>query len=230
MKIYAISDLHLSKVCNKPMYIFGDTWSNYWDLIRQDWANKVTDEDVVLIAGDISWGINLEEAKPDFDEIKELKGKIVIGKGNHDYWWPSMAKLKAWLPENIYPLYNNCLRFNNVLICGSRLWTVSNNLSKEDEKILYGHEMTRLKISLDEMEKMRKEGDVVICMTHFPPFDATYKENDFTKLFKEHNIDKVVYGHLHGDVCRASTYRKIDGIEYYLTACDQLNNVLARIL
>lgn len=230
MKVFAISDLHLSKTVNKPMYIFGDSWSNYWDIIREDWKSKVSEEDVVLVAGDISWGINFEEAKADFDEIAQLPGKIVIGKGNHDYWWSSMAKLKAWLPNNVFAIYNNCLRFENVLVCGSRLWTISPNNSEQDNKILMEHEMRRLKNSLEEMEKQRKEGDEVICMVHFPPFDFTYKENDFTKLFHEHNIKKVVYGHLHGDVCRAETYRKINGIEYYLTACDQVENKLVQIL
>ncbi|MCI7401291.1 MAG: metallophosphoesterase [Christensenella sp.] len=230
MKIFAISDLHLSKVVNKPMYIFGDSWSNYWDIIRQDWRNKVSDEDVVLVAGDVSWGLNFEEAKPDIDEIAELPGQIVICKGNHDYWWGTMKKMQSFLPENIHALHNNCLRFGDVLICGTRLWSIGPTNTDEDNKILYGHEMKRLKNSLEAMEKERKQTDTVICMLHFPPFDFTQKENDFTALFHEHGIKKVVYGHLHGDVCRADPYKKINGIEYYLTACDQVCNTLVQIL
>ena len=140
-----------------------------------------------------------------------------------------MAKMKAWLPKNIIPLYNNCLRFNDVLVCGTRLWNVYPNATEEDKRILQKHEIPRLNLSLEAMEKERKEGDRVICMLHFPPFDLSYQENEFTKLFEEHKIDKVVYGHLHGDVCKTFPYKNINGIDYYLTACDQVDHHLVTI-
>jgi len=229
MKVFAISDPHLSFTVNKPMTIFGEHWNNYWDIICEDWKKKVTKDDIVLVAGDISWGNNFEESKADIDALAALPGTIVIGKGNHDYWWSSMAKMKAWLPKNIIPLYNNCLRFNNVLVCGTRLWNVYPNATEEDKRILQKHEIPRLNLSLEAMEKERKEGDKVICMLHFPPFDLSYQENEFTKLFEEHKIDKVVYGHLHGDVCKTFPYKNINGIDYYLTACDQVNHHLVTI-
>ncbi len=231
MNVYAISDPHLSTVVNKPMTIFGEHWNNYWEIITEDWKSKVKDDDVVIVSGDISWGLNLDEAKPDIDLIAALPGKIVIGKGNHDYWWPSMTKLKAWLPSNMYPMMNNCLRFENVLICGSRLWTIGPSATAEDKRILETHEIPRLTMSLEEMKKERKEGDVVIVMTHFPPFDLQMQDMRFTKIFEENKIDKVVYGHLHGDICKIKeTHQIINGIDYYLTACDQVNHHLVKIL
>ena len=231
MKVFAISDPHLSFTVNKPMVIFGEHWNNYWEIICNDWKSKVSDEDVVLVAGDISWGINFDEAKADIDAIAALPGKIVFGKGNHDYWWPSsISKLNDWLPKNISVLYKNCLRFNDVLICGTRLWNFGLNATGEDKRILETHEMPRLEKSLQEMESMRKDGDRVICMTHFPPFDIYGNDSQFTKIFEDHKINKVVYGHLHGDVYKvAQPYRVKNGIEYYLTACDQVNHHLVTI-
>ncbi len=231
MNVYAISDPHLSTVVNKPMTIFGEHWNNYWDIITEDWNSKVKDDDVVIISGDISWGISLEEAKPDIDKIAALPGKIVIGKGNHDYWWPSLTKLQNWLPKNMYAQYNNCLRFENVLICGSRLWTIGPSATTEDKRILEKHEIPRLEKSLKEMQEERKEGDIVIAMTHFPPFDINQQDMRFTKIFEENKIDKVVYGHLHGDIhIPKETHIVINGIDYYLTACDQVKHHLVKIL
>ena len=231
MNVYAISDPHLSTVVNKPMTIFGSHWNNYWDIITEDWKSKVKDDDIVLVAGDISWGISLEEAKPDIDKIAALPGKIIIGKGNHDYWWPSYTKLKNWLPSNIDVLFSNCLRYDDVLICGSRLWTIGSSATAEDKRILEKHEIPRLMKSLDEMQKERRDGDTVICMTHFPPFDIQQQTSKFTKIFEDYKIDKVVYGHLHGDVCKPKeTHQVINGIDYYLTACDQVDHHLVKIL
>ena len=231
MNVYAISDPHLSTVVNEPMTIFGEHWNNYWDIITEDWKSKVKDDDIVIVAGDISWGINLEEAKPDIDLIAALPGKIVIGKGNHDYWWPSMTKLRNFLPSNMYPQFSNCLRFDNILICGSRLWNIGPNATSEDKKILEKHEIPRLKMSLDLMQQERKEGDIVIVMNHFPPFDLQRNESYFTKLYEEYKIDKVVYGHLHGDIfIPKDIHTNINGIDYYLTACDQVNHKLVKII
>lgn len=232
MNVYAISDPHLSTVVNKPMTIFGEHWNNYWEIITEDWKSKVKDDDIVLISGDISWGLTLEQAKPDIDLIAALPGKIVIGKGNHDYWWPkSVTKLKKWLPSNIYPMINNCLRFDNILICGSRLWAFGPSATTEDKRILETHEIPRLNKSLEEMNAMRKNGDIVIAMTHFPPFDMQMQESRFTKIFEENKIDIVVYGHLHGDICEVKqTHQIINDIDYYLTACDQVKHHLVKII
>ena len=121
MKVFAISDLHLSSACNKPMDIFGSSWEGYWEKIKTDWAVKVSDDDLVLLCGDLSWGMTLEEAKPDLDQLACLKGTKVIIKGNHDYWWSSLSKVKSIVDDSILCLQHDCVRVGRVLVCGSRL-------------------------------------------------------------------------------------------------------------
>ena len=120
MKVFAISDPHLSFDETKPMNIFGSVWDNHWDDISADWEKKVSDEDIVLIAGDISWAMHLEDAKRDLETIGRLKGIKILIRGNHDYWWSSYKKIKEILPENTYCLQNNALKFGKYVICGTR--------------------------------------------------------------------------------------------------------------
>ena len=230
MKIFAISDLHLSSVCQKPMDIFGKAWENYFEEICTDWRAKVTEEDIVLLPGDLSWGMRMEEALPDFDLIAQLPGKKVILRGNHDYWWNTLSQVRNALPKGFYVLQNDCFRFDNVLICGTRGWTCpdGNNLSEHDLKI-YNREVERLKLSIQQMQKMRKDGDKVIAMMHFPPFNGRYEESGFTKQFVANDIPTVVYGHLHGKDCRANLHFKKFNIDFYLTSCDLVKNQLTLI-
>lgn len=228
MKVFSISDLHLSSVCDKPMDIFGDGWSGYWDAIREDWRAKVTDDDVVLISGDISWALRLEDALPDLMSIGELSGKKVILRGNHDYWWQSYAKVKQSLPEGMFAIQNDCLRIGDLLVCGSRLWTLG--LSGEHDKRMVEREALRLRLSLEDMKSKRKEGDKVVVMVHYPPFDATFADSVFTDILGEYNVDAVVYGHLHGKNVRTKNVVDKKGIKYYLTSCDLVGNKLVEIL
>lgn len=225
MKIYAISDLHLSFSTNKPMDIFGGNWEGYWDKIKLDWQAKVTEDDVVLLAGDLSWAINLDEVKADIDELSTLKGKKVIIKGNHDYWWSSLSKVKKSLPDDFYVVQNNCVRIGKLLVCGSRLWSLSGD--EEDIKIA-DRECIRLQMSLQEMEKERKEGDFVVVMCHYPPFEPNLTDSKFTEIIKNYNVNCVVYGHLHGKASSLLVVNK-GGTPYYLTSCDKLNNTLLEL-
>ena len=231
MKVYAISDLHLSTVCGKPMDIFGKAWENYFELISADWKEKVTDEDVVLLPGDFSWAMRIEDALPDFERVANLPGSKVILRGNHDYWWNTLSQVRSLIPKGFYALQNDCLRFGDVLICGPRGWTCpdGDNLTAEDKKI-YLREIERLKLSIASMQKQRKPTDKVIAITHFPPFNGRYDESEFTKQFVLADIDTVVYGHLHGKDCRANLQFKKFGINFYLTSCDLTGNKLTRII
>lgn len=231
MKVYAISDLHLSTVCGKPMDIFGKAWENYFELISADWKEKVTDEDVVLLPGDFSWAMRMEDALPDFERVADLPGSKVILRGNHDYWWNTLSQVRSLIPKGFYALQNDCLRFGDVLICGTRGWTCpdGDNLTAEDKKI-YLREIERLKLSIASMQKQRKPTDKVIAITHFPPFNGRYDESEFTKQFVLADIDTVVYGHLHGKDCRANLQFKKLGINFYLTSCDLTGNKLTRII
>lgn len=230
MKIFAISDLHLSTAAPKPMDIFGTGWTDYMDKITEDWKKKVSDEDVVLIAGDISWAMQLEDALSDFALLKPLKGKKVFIRGNHDYWWKSISKIRAALPPDFYVLQNDCLRINDLLILGTRGWTVegSPDFTEEDKKI-YLRENERLKLALKDMQKQREDGDKVIAMIHYPPFNVRRDNSLFTELFKQYGVNAVVYGHLHGNDCKADKIVVKDGVYYYLTSCDLVKNQLVEI-
>ena len=157
MKIWAISDLHLSFGANKPMDVFGGNWENYLDKIKEDWADKVSDDDIVLIAGDISWAMKLEETKADFEFLGALKGKKIIIRGNHDYWWASISNVRSVLPANVFAIQNDAIKFDDVIICGTRGWTVPENdfETAQDEKI-YKRELIRLELTLKSAKKLQK--------------------------------------------------------------------------
>ena len=230
MKVFAISDLHLSGNNPKPMDIFGSAWDNYTQVIAEDWRKKVGSEDIVLIAGDISWAMHLEDAKPDLAWIGALPGKKILIRGNHDYWWKAIGAVRAALPEGTYALQNDCLRLGSFLFCGSRGWTTPENGGQSaEDKTIYEREGIRFSLSLAEMEKQRKEGDRVVAMIHFPPFNSKFAPSPFTDLFEQHKVDAVVYGHLHGSSGRQVLRRTVREIPYYLTSCDLVANTLVQI-
>lgn len=232
MKVYAISDLHLSFETEKPMDVFGGNWLNYEDKLRENWQNTISEEDLVLIAGDISWAMQLTETKSDFDFIAGLNGKKVIIRGNHDYWWSTISAVRGVLPQDVFAIQNDCLRFENILLCGTRGWTVpekGKTQSKEDEKI-FEREKIRLDLTLSSMSKERKDGDTVICMMHYPPFNSDYEQSDFMDLIEKYKVDIVVFGHIHGITKFDTKMREINGIKYYLTSCDKLANKPIQII
>ncbi len=231
MKVYAISDLHLSAACDKPMDVFGKAWENYFDIICDDWRHKVDDDDVVLLPGDFSWAMPMEDALPDFQAVATLPGRKVILRGNHDYWWNTLSQVRNSIPQGFYALQNDCIRFGDVLICGTRGWICpdGDNLSADDKKI-YLRETERLKLSLAAMQKQRQPSDKVVAIMHYPPFNGRYDESDFTKQFVAADVSTVVYGHLHGKDCRANLHFKKFGIDFYLTSCDLVGNKLTHIL
>ena len=225
MKIFAISDLHLSFNCDKPMDVFGGNWEKYTDKIKTNWQTKVGKEDVVLIAGDISWAMKLEEAASDLDWIDKLNGKKIIIKGNHEYWWKSISAVRSVLPESIMAIQNDAIKIENFIICGTRGWTVPESgkeLSDEDLKI-YKREVERLKLTLMFAKNMLQEGDQIVAMMHFPPFNNEKEESEFTKLFEEYGVQNVVFGHLHG-YSNCDRLTTINGVNYHLTSCDKINN------
>lgn len=231
MKVYAISDLHLSIFNPKPMNIFGEVWDNYIENIMASWNDLVADEDIVLLSGDLSWAMTMDKAILDINFIGDLKGKKIILRGNHDYWWKSISNLRSILPKDMYAIQNDCLKFDNILICGTRGWTTpeGKNQSADDKKI-YDREVIRMRLSLESMTRLRKEGDIVIVMVHYPPFNSKLDNSPFVELFNEFKVDKVVYGHLHGKEGRVCKETTINNIKYYLTSCDIVENKLVEIV
>ncbi|HQC54122.1 MAG TPA: metallophosphoesterase [Clostridia bacterium] len=232
MVVYGISDLHLSFSDNKPMDIFGMVWEEHWDKIKDNWEQVVGEEDVVLIPGDISWASNLNDVSKDLHEIGSLKGRKVIIRGNHDYWCSSstgLGKIRKVMPPSMYFLRNDAIKFGKFIICGTRGWTVPENntqTTKQDEKIL-NREVSRMRTSLDAANKLiTNEEDVLIVMIHYPPFNSIHENSVFTRLFEEYKVQKVVYGHIHGQTSKSTMKLIKAGIEYYLLSCDLRDNKL----
>lgn len=223
MSIYAISDLHLSFSTNKPMNIFGDNWDNHEKKIKDNWLKTVNSNDTVLLPGDFSWGMNFEEAKPDFEYLNALPGKKIMLKGNHDYWWGTVNKIKEFMQENnfndIDVLYNNSFLIEDKIICGTRGWTINGN-DEENEKI-YKRELLRLEISLnDGINKYGEDKEIIVCM-HYPPTNEDLMENsEFIKIMKKYNVKKCLYGHLHGEAHKEAIEGNICGIDVRLVSCD----------
>lgn len=232
MKIFAISDLHLSIESNKPMEVFGASWENYLEEIEADWQQKVSDDDVVLIAGDISWAMKLEEVKSDLEWIAKLKGKKIIIRGNHDYWWKSPSSVRSLLPENMYILQNDSMKVGETIFCGSRGWTVAEikALESEEDKKIYDRELLRMELSLKSAKEMQQNNEQIIALIHYPPFNSRLEESDFTKLFEQYGVKAVIYGHLHGKEAKCVLQYQKNGITYYLTSCDMVNNTLIEII
>ena len=228
MKIWAISDLHLSVNNPKPMDIFGPAWDDYVDNVFADWKVKVEENDIVLMAGDFSWAMRLEEAKADFDLLKALPGKKIIIKGNHDYWWSSISALRKILPENFYALQNDALKFENCIFCGTRGWLFPDeNFSAENQKI-YDREIIRLEMSLKKAQELKTDSEKIYCLLHYPPTTPAKLDTGFTNLIEKYGVCKVVYGHLHAKKNPELLYEK-NGIQYYLTSCDMVGQQLVLI-
>lgn len=224
MKIFALSDLHLSFSCDKPMDIFGGNWENYTDKIKENWERLVGKDDIVLIAGDISWAMRLDEARADLDWIDALPGKKIIIKGNHEYWWQSISAVREVLPSSIVALQNDSIRIGKYIFCGTRGWIVPEEnrpLEPEDEKI-YKREIERLKLTLSSMNTLRQDGDKVVAMMHYPPYTYNRGKTEFTELFEKFKVDAVVFGHLHGKI-NCEPIAEINQIKYYFTSCDHTN-------
>ncbi len=231
MKVFAISDLHLSLSIDKPMDIFGEKWEGYLDKIKKDWESKVVDDDVVLICGDISWAMKLDDGLSDINFLKNLKGKKILIRGNHDYWWQGITRIRESLPSGFYALQNDAIKIGNVVFCGSRGWAVegSPDFGEHDEHI-YKREAERFKLALNSAKKLMEDGDKLICLMHYPPFNVRKESSLFTELFENNKVDKVVYGHLHGKGVVPYYRVNINGVEYILSSCDMLNNKLVEVL
>lgn len=231
MRVFAISDLHLSVNNPKPMDIFGPAWENYVDKIFADWKSKVGEEDIVLLAGDFSWAMKLEDSVADFEMLSNLPGKKVIIRGNHDYWWKSISAVRKILPPNFYAIQNDAIKFENVIICGTRLWNLPDDKKKfteEDDKI-YKRELIRLRMTLENAKVLQtSECDKIVCMLHYPPYTNKEEDNEITAMMEEFGVTAVVYGHIHAYTKQNLLLEK-NGVTYYLTSCDLVGNKLISI-
>jgi len=234
MKIFAISDLHLSFQTDKPMNVFGENWENYEQKIMEDWNARVGVEDVGIIAGDISWAMKMEDTVKDFEFIKKLNGKKIIIRGNHDYWWKSITKIRESLAPDVFALQNDAVEINGVMFAGTRGWRVPERWAKQttEDKKIYTREIIRFELALkDAVAKMGEtRGDKkLVAILHYPPFNATLDPSPFTNMCEKYGVNACVYGHLHGKQGRTQLTSIKNGVKYYLTSCDIVDHKIVEI-
>ena len=224
MALFTISDLHLPLGIDKPMDIFGTRWENYVEKIRTEWISAVGEDDLVVLPGDFSWATYLEESKKDFEFLESLPGKKILLKGNHDYWWSTLSKMRKFLKENNFSsvdfLQNESFIHSGIAIAGSRGWSYigCGNPPKPEDKTIYERELIRLELSIEAAKKLNPEE--IIVFLHYPPINAECRESGFSELMKKHGIKRCVYGHIHGRQEKNAVKGECGGIEYMLVSCD----------
>lgn len=230
MRIFAISDLHLPGGDDKPMDVFGDHWAGHFERICEDWRAKVAPEDAVLIAGDVSWAMQLADAVPDLQAIGALPGRKLLIKGNHEYWWSTLKQVRAVLPQGMEAIQHTAVDLGPAVVCGTRGWSfpvAGDPFSAEDQRVL-SRELIRLELALQAAVKAA-DGKPIIVMLHYPPLYDQVRDTPFTQLIARYPVHTVVYGHLHGQAVHAGFNGEHEGVRYMLTSCDSLRFSLAEV-
>ena len=227
MALYAIGDTHLSLGSNKPMDVFGGGWTGYVDKLRRGFE-VVEPEDTVVLCGDISWGMSLEEAREDFAFLDGLPGRKLLMKGNHDYWWTTAQKMRRFFQENEFStlelLHNNCHVYGDVALCGTRGWFYEEDRGEHSAKI-FNRELIRLEASLKAGGEREK-----FCFLHYPPLYQGYRCQEIIDLMERYGVTRCYYGHLHGGSHRLAVSGLQGKVEYHLVAADYLGFQPEKIL
>ena len=233
MSMFVISDLHLSSDGTKSMEVFGARWKNYRARIEKNWRAVVTEEDTVLVPGDLFWSVRLEDTVEDFRFLDSLPGQKLIGKGNHDFWWSTVSKMTAFLErhhiESIRFLYNNAYLLEDCVVCGTRGWFLEegqqHTVGEVDYARIVNRELIRLRMSLDAARAIQKKQErplPILVFLHFPPVWGDFVCREFVDLLHEYEVRTCYFGHIHGAYYakRTTTFEDID---FVLTAADYLN-------
>lgn len=220
MRLFAIADPHLSGAQPKPMDVFGPRWAGHPQAFFDGWTETVAEDDLVLVPGDISWAMRLEEAMVDLEAIHALPGRKVLLRGNHDYWWPSISRLRAALPDGMWAVQNDAVMIDGVVIAGTRGWVCpgSHGFTEQDAKI-YQREVERLRLSLRHAREL--SGRYRVVMLHFPPTNSRLEPNEMTRLLEEDAPNALVFGHVHGDQ-EEGILRRLGDIAVHFVAADAL--------
>ena len=220
MSLYAIGDLHLSLGTDKPMDVFGGRWENYVEKIKEGFS-VLNDDDLTVICGDISWGMSMDETLEDFKFIDRLPGKKIILKGNHDYWWTTATKAKKFFAENdittIDILHNNCFKYENIALCGTRGWFYEESKGNEHDKKVMNREIMRLDASL----KAAGEGEKYVFM-HYPPKYYNYEFPEILELLRKYDVRRCIYGHIHGSGCAFAFNGMYGNAKFDLVSADYI--------
>ena len=221
MALYAIGDLHLCLGAPKPMDIFGGAWVGYMDKLRQK-MSVIQPEDTVVLMGDLSWALDLANAKEDFAWINEIPGRKIILKGNHDYWWSTVTKFDKFCQEHgfsdMHILNNNHFVYDGVAICGTRGWFFEEERSGAHDEKVFKRELLRLEASLQSAGELPK-----YVFLHYPPRYKGYECKEILDLLKKYEVRRCFYGHLHGASHGLAIEGQWDGVEFRLLAADYLN-------
>lgn len=221
--LFTIADVHLSNSVDKPMNVFGEKWNGYEARLCENWKAAVGPSDTVVMPGDISWGMTMEEAMADFSFLDALPGRKLIGKGNHDYWWTSVSKMKKALDDagirTIDFLYNCAYRVEDIAVCGTKgyLWDAGET-ETQNAKIM-NRELARLELSLSAGKKL---GGEPVVFLHYPPVTAVFKNDAYIDLMLRYGVTQCYYGHIHGAGHRSAFNGKYRGIEFSLISADYI--------
>ena len=223
MALYVIGDTHFSEGCNKPMDIFGGAWKGYRDKLVSS-LSILRSEDTLVLAGDFSWGMSLQEALPDFRLLDSFPGKKLLIKGNHDYWWETVSKMKRFFAENAIEtidfLHNSCYFYNGAALCGTRGWFYDKNDPAAGDDKIFKRELIRLEASLKAaVDQGAREID---CFLHYPPVFAGTEVPQITEILSRYPVKRVFYGHLHGESLRGAFSGMRNGIYYAVVSADAL--------
>lgn len=232
MAIYAISDLHLALSVDKPMDIFGTRWQGYMEKLKTEWEQTVSEDDYVVIPGDVSWATYTGDSVADFRFIDALPGRKIISKGNHDYWWTTLSKLNLFLAENNFSsiqfMHNNSFRIDNAVLCGTRGWNCpgDDGFGAEDMKI-YKRELQRLELSLKSAAVQRdcaldENSAPLVAALHFPPFNSKKEPGEFVDILVRYHVDICIYGHLHGEGAKNAVQGIVKGVDFRMVSADYL--------
>lgn len=220
MAIWAIADLHLSHDQSKPMDIFGNAWENHAEKIAANWRRNVDEDDLIIVAGDISWAMQLPEALADLGWVAALPGRKLLVRGNHDYWWSSISKVRAALPPGLVALQNDHFIFEGWAVCGTRGWLCpgEDGFDEEHDEKIYRRELGRLKLSLDSALKAGQKR--IIAALHYPPFNRQGDSSGFTELLERYGVKHCVFGHVHDEGREKLFQGTRGGVTYRFVASD----------
>ncbi len=220
MALYAIGDLHLCLGADKPMDIFGGAWVGYMDKLR-DGLSVIGPDDTTVLLGDLSWALDLNHAREDFAFINRIPGRKIILKGNHDYWWSTVAKFNKFCGENgfenLFILNNNCFEYEGTAICGTRGWFYEEERSGDHDEKVFKRELIRLETSLKAAGELPK-----MVFLHYPPKYKGYECPEILALLDKYQVRRCFYGHLHGASHGLAMEGVWDAVDYKLVAADKI--------
>ena len=221
MALYAIGDLHLCLGAPKPMDIFGGAWVGYMDKLKEG-LSVITEEDTTVLMGDLSWALDLQSSAADFAWINEIPGRKIILKGNHDYWWSTVAKFTKFCEEqgfqNMHLLNNNSFDYGDYAICGTRGWFFEEERSGQHDEKVFKRELIRLEASLKAAGEKQK-----YVFLHYPPKYKGYECPEILALLEKYEVRRCFYGHLHGGSHKLAMEGQWDGVDFRLVSADYLN-------